>query len=337
MGATRRILVFKNLSPTDILFSSLVTLLTLPYHRFFTYNTLRPAQEIQKHAQQGGVDDRFSPERQHLYSILVAWRSRKRDEINFAVVAATVITAIVTASFSWGNVADSLWVGPAFWYASLSTSICGIFLGAQQLSVLSLLGELPALEEDVEDEEEGGRRKKKKKKQASSSKVSGRTMRRHLAQILYEVPARQPVSSAGGEELGEKDRTTVVEATGGGAAQRATTTSPATDWKISWRSIFTWQCPMMFIAYSTLFYIVGLSVVVLTPLIKEDWGENSYVSPTYIQFSCDRCPRHLPVDACQWFTSRFLPTQKVSSALQRRELMSLDYDGCTYIPTRLTT
>lgn len=83
----------------------------------------------------------------------------------------------------------------------------------------------------------------------NSRVVSAKTMRRHLGQILVEV---------GGSE-GETEA-------GGGV------------WTLSWRLVFTWQCPMMFIAYSTLFYIVGLSVVVLTPLVREDWGEDSYVS-----------------------------------------------------------
>lgn len=96
--------------------------------------------------------------------------------------------------------------------------------------MLSLMGELPEGRENCR-------------------KVSAKTMRRHLGQILIEV--------AGSES----------EAVAGGGV-----------WVLSWRLVFTWQCPMMFIAYSTLFYIVGLSVVVLTPLIKEDWGENCYVS-----------------------------------------------------------
>ena len=97
--------------------------------------------------------------------------------------------------------------------------------------MLSLMGELPEGREN-------------------SRKVSAKTMRRHLGQILVEVGESESEAGAGGV------------------------------WMLSWRLVFTWQCPMMFIAYSTLFYIVGLSVVVLTPLIREDWGENSYVSTT---------------------------------------------------------
>ena len=73
-------------TPSDLLFGGLVQLITLPYHRFFTYNTLRPAQEIQRHAARGGIQ-RASSEREALHAVLVGWRSRKKDELNFAALA----------------------------------------------------------------------------------------------------------------------------------------------------------------------------------------------------------------------------------------------------------
>ncbi|KAK3321927.1 hypothetical protein B0H66DRAFT_183417 [Apodospora peruviana] len=224
-----------NYTLSDIVFGGLVQLLTLPYHRFFTYNTLRPAQEVAKHADSGL--ERDAPDRAELYGVLVGWRERKKDELNFAALAATVITAIVTASFSVPNVETSHWVGPAFWYASISTSICGIFLSAQQLSMLTLMGELP----------EG------------HDMPSAATMRRHLSQILYERKRDDCVSDEAG-----------------------VTSSSSPSFSLSWRLLFTWQCPMMFIAYSTLFYVIGLTVVVCTPLIWEPWGPNSYTAIAYI-------------------------------------------------------
>ncbi|KAK3690092.1 hypothetical protein B0T22DRAFT_462978 [Podospora appendiculata] len=221
----------------DIVFGGFVQLITLPYHRFFTYNTLRPAQEVQKHATLGvesGSSDRIE-----LYAVIVGWRVRKKDELGFVALAATVLTAIITASFSWPNVADSHWVGPAFWYASLSTSICGIFLSAQQLTLLSLIGDLP----------EG------------PNTPSAAMMRRHLSQILYEKKGPRGSTPADGE---------------------AATVGSGSQWVLSWRQVFAWQCPMMFIAYSTVFYMVGLTVVVCTPLIWEDWGPNSYMAVAYI-------------------------------------------------------
>lgn len=55
----------------------------------------------------------------------------------------TVLAAGVIGSFSWSNVPDAFWLALAFWYSSLVFSILGIMLSAQQIVVLSLLGELP--------------------------------------------------------------------------------------------------------------------------------------------------------------------------------------------------
>lgn len=98
------------------------------------------------------------------------------------------------------------------------TSVCGILIAAQQISLLTLLGDLPPDQHA-----------------ASATKV-----RRHLGQLFCEVDGQ---------------------------------------WRLSWRMIFTWQVPMMFIGYSFLFYFIGLTVVVCTPLIRrEEWGPNIYVS-----------------------------------------------------------
>jgi hypothetical protein len=68
----------------DLVFGGIVQLITLPYHRFFNYNTLRPALEIEKYAGQG--IDRDSHGRAKLHSLLSGWRGRKRDELGFVSV-----------------------------------------------------------------------------------------------------------------------------------------------------------------------------------------------------------------------------------------------------------
>ncbi|KAK3376798.1 hypothetical protein B0T24DRAFT_229707 [Lasiosphaeria ovina] len=226
---------------SELLFGGLVQLITLPYHRFFTYNTLRPIQEVLRHASTGVQPD--SPDRRELHAVLVGWRTRKKDELSFVAVAATVMTAIDTASFSWGNVATSHWVGPAFWYAALTTSVFGIFLAAQQLSLLSLMGELP------EDH----------------AATSARVMTRHLGQVLGRAKRKGAGAATGDGEAAGQDL------------------SYTDGWVLNWRLIFNWQCPMMFIAYSTLFYMVGLTVVACTPLLTEEWGNtDTYVSVAYL-------------------------------------------------------
>jgi len=130
------------------------------------------------------------------------------------------ITAIVTASFSWPTIVDSYWLASGVWYGSLMTSVCGILIAAQQVSLLMLIGELP---EDPHS-------------------ADSKTFRRHVSQILVEKPK--------------------PEATGEDRMR----------WCVSWRLIFAWQCPMMFFGYSTLLYFIGLTVIVITPLIEGETG-----------------------------------------------------------------
>ena len=115
------------------------------------------------------------------------------------------------------------------------TSVCGILIAAQQLSLLALLGELPA----------------------DPHAPSAKHMERQLSQLLaHSLVQLRPTTNS---EIG--------------------TTEQQRKWQLSWKMIFTWQCPIMFIGYSTLFYFVGLSVVVCSPLISgEDWGPGVWVS-----------------------------------------------------------
>ncbi|KAF2176807.1 hypothetical protein K469DRAFT_755439 [Zopfia rhizophila CBS 207.26] len=221
----------------DLVFRGLVQLITLPYHRFFTYNTLKPAAEILEHAARGIECN--SPDREKLHSLLSGWRTRKKDELIFVSVAGIAVTAIVTASFSWPSIQDSYWVASAFWYVSLMTSVCGILIAAQQISLLTLIGDLP--EDPLA---------------ASSKKI-----KRHLNQLLVECPSRPRNSDEAAQEYLQQ-------------------------WQLSWKLIFTWQCPMMFFGYSFLCYFIGLTVVVCTPLVnKEKWGPNIYVAVTYLAAS----------------------------------------------------
>ncbi|KAF2464796.1 uncharacterized protein BDR25DRAFT_319053 [Lindgomyces ingoldianus] len=215
----------------DLLLWGLIQLVTLPYHRFFTYNTLKPALEIQEYATRGV--ERNSLDRKKLHSLLCGWRTRKRDELAF--VSGVTITAIVTASFSWPVIQDSYWLASGVWYASLMTSVCGILISAQQVSLLTLVGDLPV----------------------DPLAASSKTIQRHLNQILIDCQPPIRDSDEAAHEYSQQ-------------------------WVLSWKQIFTWQCPMMFFGYSTLLYFVGLTVIVCTPLIEERKGPTINVAITYL-------------------------------------------------------
>jgi hypothetical protein len=49
-------------------------------------------------------------------------------------------------------------------------------------------------------------------------------------------------------------------------------------WRPKWKMIFLWQCPQMFMSYSVILFLSGLTVLVCTPLIeKRTWGPESNV------------------------------------------------------------
>lgn len=50
-------------------------------------------------------------------------------------------------------------------------------------------------------------------------------------------------------------------------------------WEPKWKMVFTWQCAMMFMSYSVCLFILGLTMLVCTPLIKDEhWTDASTVS-----------------------------------------------------------
>lgn len=69
----------------NVVFGSVVLLITLPYHRFFLNNTLQPIFKMQDLAVRGVF--RHTHDREKLHSMLSSWRSRKKDELGFVSIA----------------------------------------------------------------------------------------------------------------------------------------------------------------------------------------------------------------------------------------------------------
>lgn len=74
----------------ELLWWAIIQLITLPYHRFFTYNTLNPVLEIQTYAASGVGND--LPDQRRLHALLRGWRSRKKDELAFVSVGVSTTT-----------------------------------------------------------------------------------------------------------------------------------------------------------------------------------------------------------------------------------------------------
>ncbi|KAF3904570.1 hypothetical protein ABW21_db0202627 [Orbilia brochopaga] len=229
---------------TSQIFKLIVLLVTLPYHRFFLYNTLKPTEIIERFAPHGTEDG--SPQREKIYDLLKNWRERKKGELEFISIAGVAITAIVTATLSWGTVDACHWIGIFFFYASLITSIIGMLLAAQQSTLLTLLGEFP---ENWKD--------------AKTKFIEG-----YIHQLLTEDKKKKHHDAEGNH----------VHRDGDGCYRLRS-------WRVSWQMVFVWQIPMMAVGYSFLFYIIGLTVLIVTPLIKEPWGDNSKIAVGYLVIS----------------------------------------------------
>ena len=63
------------------------------------------------------------------------------------------------------------------------------------------------------------------------------------------------------------------------ASERLDTRERIRKWKPRWKMIFTWQCPIMFMSYSVLLFMAGLTILVCTPLVREkEWNTGSNVN-----------------------------------------------------------
>lgn len=47
---------------------------------------------------------------------------------------------------------------------------------------------------------------------------------------------------------------------------RVETEEPRTQVKVRWNMVFTWQAPIMLMSYSVVFFLLGLTIFVITPL-----------------------------------------------------------------------
>ncbi|PVI05713.1 hypothetical protein DM02DRAFT_516181, partial [Periconia macrospinosa] len=109
---------------------------TLPYYRFYRFNTAEPLTRIAELATR-------SPESIELYRSIGFWRERKLAELQFVSIACTVLAAAVIGAFSWDTIHTAHWLTHGFWHSSLIFSILGILLSATQIAALHALGPLP--------------------------------------------------------------------------------------------------------------------------------------------------------------------------------------------------
>ncbi|KAH7627816.1 hypothetical protein B0T09DRAFT_241254, partial [Sordaria sp. MPI-SDFR-AT-0083] len=207
--------------------------------------------------------------RAQLWLIVMAWRTRKREELQFVAVASTVLTAVLTASFSWPNVPDAHWSCHAFWYASLVLSISDIFLASNQLSHLSIIGPSNIISP-----------RRTGNIPIHDTPAGTGVIRRHLLQMLTKIaqaakshgkllPPAESVEEGGGKIPAEANADTLSK------SSEAATEVESEQWKLNWRSIFVWHCPVMFTSYAAMFYMAGLFCLLTGPIFEALWSDTT--------------------------------------------------------------
>ncbi|KAK1515605.1 uncharacterized protein CCOS01_12803 [Colletotrichum costaricense] len=198
-------------------------ILTLPYNRFYQQNTLLPILAIAK-----AVEDRESDE--EISAQLKRWRDRKLSEFQLVQVASTLISAAVIGCFSWPPPDSLHWLSPAFWHASISFSLFSILLAASEQFIFQTLHRSP----------------------------TPRNVDKDLAMILYIRRSRtvEPMHSPL-EEVPPipQIRAIKIKKKGGWIPKEM----PFVE--VRWNMIFTWQAPMMLMAYSAICFLGGLTVI----------------------------------------------------------------------------
>ncbi|EGO55028.1 hypothetical protein NEUTE1DRAFT_147675 [Neurospora tetrasperma FGSC 2508] len=253
---------------------------TLPYQHMFIYCTLRPAQEIQAVA---NLDIEVPANRTTLLKAVKTWRAGKWDELTRIIVGAFALTAIVTASLSWASIQTSHWTGPALWYASLALCILGFGVASQQQLLLLLLDEEKAL--DVDNPVDADSAKKVILRHLNQILALKRLTQQHLPSST-DVEAQAGASTQGSQPSSSSSKAGAVVPVVVGTATAAGQSSPPPpppQWVLSARRMFFWQCSIMVMSWSTGLYLIGLSIVVCTPILeRRPWDSESYVAVPYI-------------------------------------------------------
>ena len=120
----------------------------------------------------------------------------------------------------------------------------GILLSAQQITVLEMVGD---------------------PKQGKSRKQIQRVVRRLLTLVLRPEKPRMKDDEGVTRQRPLRGVYEVDDLSLG-------------EWTVSWKKVFMWQCPIMFMSYSVCLYLLGLTLYVCSPLIAGDFAEYAWVS-----------------------------------------------------------
>lgn len=163
----------------------------------------------------------------------------------------TLLAAAVIGCFSWPAPATVFWLGPACWYSSLVLSLFSVLLSSSEAFLFASIRDSP--------------RRMDWKKQLAM--VLHERSKDDMDHSLPTLP--RPSTPPRGSELDQELP----------AMEQVETEERRTQVEVRWNMVFTWQAPIMLMSYSVLFFLVGLSVFVLTPLYDgRDFDSDARVS-----------------------------------------------------------
>jgi hypothetical protein len=213
---------------------AVINLGTLPYYRFFRQNTLLPILNIVNCVRRGENDAEMT-------KVIAHWRERKLYELQFIQIAVSFIPisreVLHLRTVHQSTILAAGVVGCFSWTSPLSGYWLGpaLWYSSLVLSILAIL--LSSSQAFIFTS----------LNEPTAELHSDGDYRRYLA-LIMDIP-----TSRSGEDEG---------------TQRASVSG----FKPRWKMVFTWQSPMMFMAYGVLFFLLGLTLYVCTPFFNgEVW------------------------------------------------------------------
>ncbi|KAI1647212.1 uncharacterized protein F4817DRAFT_365356 [Daldinia loculata] len=270
-------------------------LFTLPYYRTFRQNTLLPILAIVNSAN-------LRKDESEIAAMLSRWRDRKMQELYFVQVAATLLSAAAIGCLSWDTPECEHWIGPAAWYCSLVLSLFSVLLSTSESFIFTTI---------IQKESQAGSKLQppvfehdlliicriiKNKDSLRSTNTSSR------ARSGFFISESEDVID-NDLENGERQQGLEAEASDFSTID---TINDDVEIRVRWNMVFTWQAPMMLLAYSVVAFLVGLTVYVCAPL----YGECSYQSKTAISFLATLVLGSICFIWCSFWAYRFVDMEE---------------------------
>ena len=83
------------------------------------------------------------------------------------------------------------------------------------------------------------------------------------------LPPAESVEEGGGKIPAEANADTLSK------TSEAATEVESEQWKLNWRSIFVWHCPVMVTSYAAMFYMAGLFCLLTGPIFEALWSDTT--------------------------------------------------------------